>query len=82
MPWQTQAHNTLRGRECVALAREVLGGNGVIYDNLVARHFVDMEGIYTFEGTYEVNILCVWALLLEPLGRLWQNAHHESDLFH
>jgi len=35
----------------------VLGGNGVIYDNLVARHFVDMEGIYTFEGTYEVNIL-------------------------
>jgi hypothetical protein len=52
-----KAHNTLKGREVVALAREVLGGNGIIYDNVVARHFLDMEAAYTYEGTYEVNAL-------------------------
>lgn len=45
-----KAWNTLRGRECVALARELLGGNGVVGDFLVAKHFVDMEAIYTYEG--------------------------------
>lgn len=52
-----KAWNTLRGRECVALARELLGGNGVQADFLVAKHFCDMEAIYTYEGTYDVNVL-------------------------
>ncbi|GBF89683.1 acyl-coenzyme A oxidase, peroxisomal [Raphidocelis subcapitata] len=52
-----KAWNTLRGRECVALARELLGGNGVQADFLVAKHFCDMEAIYTYEGTYDVNML-------------------------
>ena len=42
-----QAWNTLRGRETVALARELLGGNGVVSDFLVAKAFADMEAIYT-----------------------------------
>ena len=62
-----QAHNTLRGRECVSLARELLGGNGILYDNTVARHFADMEAIYTFEGTYEINTL---ALAVPPHGMI------------
>jgi alkylation response protein AidB-like acyl-CoA dehydrogenase len=41
----------------VALAREVLGGNGVVADFHVAKVFCDMEAIYTYEGTYEVNAL-------------------------
>ncbi|WIA09779.1 hypothetical protein OEZ85_009157 [Tetradesmus obliquus] len=52
-----KAWNTLRGREVVALAREVLGGNGVQADFHVAKQFCDMEAIYTYEGTYEVNVL-------------------------
>lgn len=52
-----KAWNTLRGREVVALAREVLGGNGVVADFHVAKQFCDMEAIYTYEGTYEVNVL-------------------------
>jgi acyl-CoA oxidase len=52
-----KAWNTLRGREVVALAREVLGGNGVQTDFHVAKQFCDMEAIYTYEGTYEVNVL-------------------------
>lgn len=35
--------------EVVALAREVLGGNGVVADFHVAKQFCDMEAIYTYE---------------------------------
>jgi acyl-CoA oxidase len=41
----------------VALARELLGGNGVISDFLVAKAHCDLEAIYTYEGTYDVNSL-------------------------
>lgn len=47
------------GREVVALGRELLGGNGVVGDFLVAKTFCDMEAYYTYEGTYEVNTLVV-----------------------
>jgi acyl-CoA oxidase len=52
-----KAWNTLRGREVAALGREILGGNGIVLDYHVARLFCDMEAIYTYEGTYEVNSL-------------------------
>jgi len=52
-----KAHNSKMGRECVSLAREMQGGNGIVYDFGVAKHFVDMEAIYTYEGTFEVNTL-------------------------
>jgi alkylation response protein AidB-like acyl-CoA dehydrogenase len=45
------------GREVVALAREVCGGNGIILDNHVMKSFLDMEAIYTYEGTYDINML-------------------------
>jgi len=48
---------TLRGREVVALARELCGGNGIILENGVMKHFIDMEAIYTYEGSYDINIL-------------------------
>jgi len=54
-----KAWTTLRGREVVALGRELLGGNGVVGDFLVAKTFCDMEAYYTYEGTYEVNALVV-----------------------
>ncbi|XP_004514220.1 acyl-coenzyme A oxidase 4, peroxisomal [Cicer arietinum] len=48
---------TLRARETAALGRELLGGNGILADFLVAKAFCDLEPIYTFEGTYEINTL-------------------------
>lgn len=48
---------TLRGRETVALGRELLGGNGVVTDFHVGKAFCDLEAIYTYEGTYDVNVL-------------------------
>lgn len=44
-------------REIVGLAREVCGGNGIILDNHVMKQFIDMEGMYTYEGTYDINML-------------------------
>jgi glutaryl-CoA dehydrogenase len=48
-----------RARDVVSLARETLGGNGVLLEYHVARHFADMESVYTYEGTNEVNTLVV-----------------------
>ncbi|MBA0579567.1 hypothetical protein Gorai_021820, partial [Gossypium raimondii] len=46
---------TLRARETVVLGRELLGGNGILADFHVAKAFCDMEPIYTYEGTYDIN---------------------------
>lgn len=48
---------TLRGREVVSLGREILGGNGILSNFLVAKAFCDCEAYYSYEGTYEVNAL-------------------------
>eukprot|EP01017_Pseudomicrothorax_dubius_P026320 TRINITY_DN2928_c0_g3_i1.p1 TRINITY_DN2928_c0_g3~~TRINITY_DN2928_c0_g3_i1.p1 ORF type:complete len:411 (+),score=95.07 TRINITY_DN2928_c0_g3_i1:117-1349(+) len=52
-----KAWATLRGREVVALGRELLGGNGIVLDNYVIKAMADMEAIYTYEGTYDINAL-------------------------
>jgi glutaryl-CoA dehydrogenase len=48
-----------RCRETVALARETLGGNGILLEYGVAKHFADTEAIYSYEGTNEINTLVV-----------------------
>ncbi len=54
-----KAWTSLRGREVVSLGREVLGGNGIVSDFLVAKAFCDCEAYYSYEGTYEINALVV-----------------------
>jgi acyl-CoA oxidase len=39
------------------LGREICGGNGLLHENFVMRALTDLEGIYTYEGTYEINAL-------------------------
>jgi glutaryl-CoA dehydrogenase len=48
-----------RMRETVALAREVVGGNGITLETDVARFFADAEAVYSYEGTDEINTLVV-----------------------
>lgn len=50
---------TLRTRDIVAHAREVMGGNGILLDYNVARFVADAEAIYSYEGTKEINSLIV-----------------------
>jgi glutaryl-CoA dehydrogenase len=52
-------NNTVKAREVVADARNLLGGNGILLDNHVMRHMVDMEAIFTFEGTEAIQTLVV-----------------------
>jgi glutaryl-CoA dehydrogenase len=50
---------TSRMRETVAWCRELLGGNGIVLDYGVMKHFADAEAIYSYEGTREMNTLIV-----------------------
>jgi glutaryl-CoA dehydrogenase len=52
--------NTAAGaRRVCAMARDILGGNGILLDYHVARHHADMEAVYTYEGTDTVQSLIV-----------------------
>ncbi len=46
-------------RQVVSLAREVLGGNGILVEHGVAKLFADAEAVYSCEGTHEMNTLIV-----------------------
>jgi len=50
---------TLRTRDIVSRAREVMGGNGILLEYDVARFLADAEAIYSYEGTKEINSLIV-----------------------
>jgi glutaryl-CoA dehydrogenase len=52
-------NNAAKARQVVADARDILGGNGVLYEYGVARHFLDMEIVYTYEGTDSIQTLIV-----------------------
>ncbi len=52
-------NNAKKARRVALLARETMGGNGLLADRHVARLLTDAEVIYTYEGTNEVNMLIV-----------------------
>lgn len=52
-------HNGRAARENAGLAREIGGGNGILLEYDLPRFFADIEGMYTYEGTDEVNSLII-----------------------
>jgi glutaryl-CoA dehydrogenase len=52
-------NNARKARYVTGLAREALGGNGILIENHIARLWTDAEIIYTYEGTNEINLLLV-----------------------
>ena len=50
-------NNVWVARECAKLAREVLGANGIVDDYPVIRHMLNLESVYTYEGTHDVHCL-------------------------
>lgn len=52
-------NNAKKARRVALLARETMGGNGILADRHVARLLTDAEVIYTYEGTNEMNMLIV-----------------------
>ena len=54
---RAKAHAGFSARQVVALAREVLGGNGILLENRVMKSFYDAEVLQIGEGTYDINTL-------------------------
>ncbi len=54
-----KAFCTVKMRETVGYARELLAGNGILLDHQVGRFVADAEAIYSYEGTREMNTLIV-----------------------
>lgn len=52
-------HNTRAARRIAAIARDVLGGNGILLENGVMQHMADIEAIHTYEGTESVQALLI-----------------------
>jgi glutaryl-CoA dehydrogenase len=54
-----KAFCTVKMRETVGYARELLGANGILLEYQVGRFVADAEAIYSYEGTREMNTLIV-----------------------
>ena len=52
-------NNVWLARECAKLAREILGANGIVDDYPVIRHMLNIESVYTYEGTHDIHGLII-----------------------
>lgn len=52
-------NNARKARAIVADARDLLGGNGILLEYGVARHFADVEAVITYEGTDAIQSLII-----------------------
>ena len=50
-------NNVSIARECAKIAREILGANGITSDYPIMRHMMNIESVYTYEGTNEMHTL-------------------------
>ncbi|NQU67784.1 MAG: acyl-CoA dehydrogenase family protein [Candidatus Marinimicrobia bacterium] len=50
-------NNTWVARECAKLAREILGANGISGEYPIMRHLMNIESVYTYEGTHDMHTL-------------------------
>ena len=51
--------NVRMARDAARVAREILGANGVVDDYPVIRHMLNMEAVYTYEGTHDIHTLAL-----------------------
>ncbi|RMG07697.1 MAG: acyl-CoA dehydrogenase [Planctomycetota bacterium] len=56
-------NNCKAAREVAKLGRELLGANGVCDEYQVMRHLMNIESVYTYEGTNEIHTLALGAHL-------------------
>ena len=48
-------NNVWVARECARLARDILGANGIVDDYPVIRHMMNLESVFTYEGTHDIH---------------------------
>jgi len=56
-------NNVWVARECARIAREILGANGIVDDYPVIRHLLNIESVYTYEGTHDIHGLVIGAAI-------------------
>ena len=50
-------NNVAMALECARLTRDILGANGITYDYQAIRHMLNLETVYTYEGTHDIHTL-------------------------
>lgn len=55
----TKMHTAKKALWICRTARDILGGNGLLLENHVARHLTDMEVVSTYEGTDSIQSLII-----------------------
>jgi glutaryl-CoA dehydrogenase len=50
-------NNVWVARECAKLAREIHGANGIVNEYPIMRHLMNLETVYTYEGTHDIHTL-------------------------
>lgn len=52
-------NNVHMALETARMARDILGGNGIMYAYSPGRHMLNLETVYTYEGTHDIHTLIV-----------------------
>ncbi len=55
-------NNVWVARECAKLAREIHGANGIVNEYPIMRHLMNIESVYTYEGTHDIHTLVLGAV--------------------
>jgi glutaryl-CoA dehydrogenase len=68
-------NNVWVARKCARLARDILGANGIVDDYPVIRHMLNLESVYTYEGTHDIHGLILGEAItgiaaFDPPGRI------------
>ena len=63
-------NNVNMATECARETRRLLGANGILVEYQAMRHMVNLESVYTYEGTHDVHTLILgqWATGLNAFG--------------
>lgn len=50
-------NNVAMALDCARMGRDILGANGIMYEYPVGRHMMNLETVYTYEGTHDIHTL-------------------------
>jgi glutaryl-CoA dehydrogenase len=52
-------NNVHHALEIARVARDILGGNGILNEYSAMRHMCNLESVYTYEGTHDIHTLII-----------------------
>jgi glutaryl-CoA dehydrogenase len=52
-------NNVAMALDTARVARDVLGANGIMHEYPIGRHMLNLETVYTYEGTHDIHTLIV-----------------------